>query len=334
MHHYQHHIGDYDAATAHLSWDEDLAYSRLLRVYYRDEKLRGFSLADIFRLVRAKTKKEKLAVESVLSEFFVRVEGGWINKRCEEEIGRFREKSTKAKSSADARWNRCERIETAHANADAIAMLTVNRKPPTANHHHQPPQKESGGGGEKKILEERLRAIGFTDLSAAEKALSLRPFAIVMETLDHFENHFRLADGTIAFDSGLGYVYWRIAKPECAEQNPAKAWMEPDNEVFIKRRKNAADAARREQERYSSAKRDETTAEPNEAEALHGPIVDAMDWNEAEQLAKDSPRAGMLLPIIARSRRAAGSPGKSVMVRTALIRILAESASGVAAEVG
>jgi uncharacterized protein YdaU (DUF1376 family) len=35
---YKHHLGDYDAATAHLSWDEDQAYTRLLRLYYRTEK--------------------------------------------------------------------------------------------------------------------------------------------------------------------------------------------------------------------------------------------------------------------------------------------------------
>ena len=38
MNYFEHHIGDYAAATAHLSWDEDMAYSRLLRWYYQHEK--------------------------------------------------------------------------------------------------------------------------------------------------------------------------------------------------------------------------------------------------------------------------------------------------------
>ncbi len=37
MYYYQHHIGDYAAATRHLSWLEYTAY-RCLELYYRREK--------------------------------------------------------------------------------------------------------------------------------------------------------------------------------------------------------------------------------------------------------------------------------------------------------
>ena len=35
MNYFELHVGDYDAATAHLSMLEDAAYGRMLRVYYR-----------------------------------------------------------------------------------------------------------------------------------------------------------------------------------------------------------------------------------------------------------------------------------------------------------
>ena len=38
MNYYRHHIGDYDANTAHLTWLEDMAYTRLMRLYYRREQ--------------------------------------------------------------------------------------------------------------------------------------------------------------------------------------------------------------------------------------------------------------------------------------------------------
>jgi hypothetical protein len=37
MHYYQFHIGDYRSATAHLTNEEDLAYRRLLDMYYDTE---------------------------------------------------------------------------------------------------------------------------------------------------------------------------------------------------------------------------------------------------------------------------------------------------------
>jgi uncharacterized protein YdaU (DUF1376 family) len=81
---YKHHLGDYDGATAHLSWDEDMAYTRLLRAYYRREKPIGEGEA--YRLCRASSRAQRTAVDSVLSEFFTKAEDGWHNKRADEEV--------------------------------------------------------------------------------------------------------------------------------------------------------------------------------------------------------------------------------------------------------
>lgn len=84
MNFYKHHLGDYDGHTAHLSWDEDMAYTRLLRAYYRREK--GIPDAEKYRLARAATKAHKGAVDRVLSEFFTLEGSEWRQKRCDEEI--------------------------------------------------------------------------------------------------------------------------------------------------------------------------------------------------------------------------------------------------------
>jgi uncharacterized protein YdaU (DUF1376 family) len=88
VHRYDHHIGDYDAATAHLSWDEDQAYTRMIRVYYRTEKPLPADVAQVCRLVRASLPKHRQAVQAVLEEFFTLEEDGWHNKRCDEEIAK------------------------------------------------------------------------------------------------------------------------------------------------------------------------------------------------------------------------------------------------------
>lgn len=99
------HIGDYDKATAHLTACEDGIYGRLLRRYYDTEAPLPLELDRLQRFVRARSRDEKAAVETVLGEFFHRTADGWHHKRCDEEIDRYKAKQEKARASANARWN-------------------------------------------------------------------------------------------------------------------------------------------------------------------------------------------------------------------------------------
>lgn len=90
MNYYEHHIRDYDAATSHLSWDEDLAYTRLLRWYYRKERPIPADLAEACRQVRATTKIQRDAVAAVLNEFFDLRADGWHNDTCDEALAKFK----------------------------------------------------------------------------------------------------------------------------------------------------------------------------------------------------------------------------------------------------
>lgn len=89
MNYYEHHLRDYDAATAHLSWDEDLAYTRLLRWYYRKEKPIPADVKEACRQVRAASKVQRDAVQAVLREFFELREDGWHEDTCDEAIAAF-----------------------------------------------------------------------------------------------------------------------------------------------------------------------------------------------------------------------------------------------------
>lgn len=84
---YKHHLGDYDGHTAHISWDEDMAYTRLMRAYYRREG--PIPDAEKYRLARASSKSQRAAVDAVLSEFFVLDGDVWRQKRCDEEIAAY-----------------------------------------------------------------------------------------------------------------------------------------------------------------------------------------------------------------------------------------------------
>ena len=93
MNYYPHHIGDYDSHTSHLTWAEDLAYRRLICLYYRTEKPLPNKPEEVCRLIRAEKAQEKKAVLQVLNEFFIRTDDGWKNARCDDEISKAQAKA-------------------------------------------------------------------------------------------------------------------------------------------------------------------------------------------------------------------------------------------------
>lgn len=103
MHYYQFNIGDYQSHTAHLSELEDLAYRRLLDWIYLHEKPIPLEIKEVARNIRMRTHCESIA--TVLQEFFICIEAGWVSDRVQREIAKAGEKSKKASESAKARWD-------------------------------------------------------------------------------------------------------------------------------------------------------------------------------------------------------------------------------------
>ena len=84
MNYYPFHIGDFAAHTAHLTWEEDIAYRRALDWYYLNEKALPEDVAKVARLIRM--PKSVAVIEAVLAEFFVKADDGWHNKRADQEL--------------------------------------------------------------------------------------------------------------------------------------------------------------------------------------------------------------------------------------------------------
>lgn len=99
MNYYQHHIGDYDSHTSHLTWLEDTAYRRLICLYYRTQKPLSLDVGAVCRLIRANSRYEKEAVQQVLSEFFTLEDDGYHSSRCDNEINAYSEKAEKNKAN-------------------------------------------------------------------------------------------------------------------------------------------------------------------------------------------------------------------------------------------
>ena len=132
MHYFQFNIGDYARDTAHLTEMEDLAYRRMLDLYYRSEKPLPESIDEIARLIRMRTHCDCIAI--VLQDFFELHADGYRNGRADQELERTYSKSIKARESAKARWNKNNDLANADAmrtHSDSIAdgMLPITHYP-------------------------------------------------------------------------------------------------------------------------------------------------------------------------------------------------------------
>lgn len=102
MNYYPFHVGDYMTHTAHLSPLEDLAYRRLLDLYYISETCLPPDAAACARKIRM---RDSLAeVQQVLSEFFTETPEGWRSQRCDEEIERLQKGSRWALDVTNTQW--------------------------------------------------------------------------------------------------------------------------------------------------------------------------------------------------------------------------------------
>jgi uncharacterized protein YdaU (DUF1376 family) len=129
MNYYNFHIGDYISHTIHLSLEEDLAYRRLLDMYYDTE----LPIPNNIPLVSRKLRISAEVVKTVLDEFFELTEEGFKNFRADNEIAeyqRFIEKQ-KANGSKGGRPKKSHRKPTANPTQ---SQKKPNQEPITNNH--------------------------------------------------------------------------------------------------------------------------------------------------------------------------------------------------------
>jgi len=126
MNFYPFHIGDYISHTSHLSDEEDLAYRRMIDLYYLTEK----PFDDISLLCR-RVKAELAIVENLLHEFFIFEDDDcWHSKRADIEIAKYQYLKESGKKGAEIRWgNREEKptqsIPNSPPNATPLATKTI-----------------------------------------------------------------------------------------------------------------------------------------------------------------------------------------------------------------
>lgn len=141
MNYYRHHIGDYLRDTAHLSLVEDGAYRRLLDLYYMTESAIADNLPSICRRIRAHSDAEIRAVETVLNEFFILIDGAWSQKRADHEIEVAQAAIERARTNGKAGGRPKKTSQVNHENPEetqpvisGLAKHNPEESSPTSNH--------------------------------------------------------------------------------------------------------------------------------------------------------------------------------------------------------
>lgn len=126
MNYYPFHVGDYIAHTAHLDPLEDIAYRRLLDLYYMQEQPLPADHGKLARLIRMRDYVEVVSI--ILDEFFLLTDEGWRHDRCDCELEKIAEKSQKARESAAASVN-ARKVKSSLNERSTNAQRTVSESP-------------------------------------------------------------------------------------------------------------------------------------------------------------------------------------------------------------
>ena len=129
MHYFQFNIGDYMSHTNHLSLLEDIAYRRLLDLYYLHERPLNSGVASVARQIGM--REHETEVQAVLEEFFKLTDEGWINKRADLVIEDYRAKIQQAskagKASAERRLSKRSTVVATDVQPN-IKQETITKK--------------------------------------------------------------------------------------------------------------------------------------------------------------------------------------------------------------
>ena len=111
-------VGDWDGDTGHLDCEQDGAYGRLIRWYWRKGPLPDDDAA-LARIIRMDLKRWR-KIRPVIAAFFVVADGQWRQKRVDLELVRWSEK----KAAYSARASAGGKAKAAKSSASSTAKST------------------------------------------------------------------------------------------------------------------------------------------------------------------------------------------------------------------
>jgi uncharacterized protein YdaU (DUF1376 family) len=161
MHYYRFSIGDYARSTRHLSNDEDLAYRRLIDMYYENEGPIPLETHWVARRIRMDTE----IVQAVLDDMFERTDDGYRQHRCDTEIADYQKQAERNRANGQ-RGGRPKTVKNqptqnplgyeSDASGNPVVTLTTNHKPKTKNQEPITPPSPPRGFAKPDDVSEQI----------------------------------------------------------------------------------------------------------------------------------------------------------------------------------
>ena len=181
MHYYKFNIGDYAKCTRHLSNLEDLAYRRLLELYYSDESPLANDVKKLSRLIMMRENEQE--VSNVLDDFFFLDNDQWKQNRVEQELDEYRAKAETARGNGKkggrpkkpsnnpvGSENNPGGFEKKPDSNPEITGSKANHKPLTIK--QEPLTINQGKSKDLSPCSDDEKQIALTDLESYEKSMS------------------------------------------------------------------------------------------------------------------------------------------------------------------
>jgi uncharacterized protein YdaU (DUF1376 family) len=238
LNYYKRHIGDYMKDASHLSLLEHGVFMRLLDVYYTREA--PIPADQAARLVGARSKEEREALQVVCGEFFKLVDGCYVQTRCDKEIAAMQAKQ-ETNRVIGQRGGRPKKKPTDNPDGFQTETQTVSRNNPdvTQATSHKPiainqgafvehqqggpvgpahagfesEDRDAGAGSVAQQVADAMRAAGLPDVSATNPKLRtlLAAGLTPAELLDAAQ---------VAVAKGNGFA-WAMARAEGQRRDAA-----------------------------------------------------------------------------------------------------------------
>jgi len=104
MHYFEYNIKDYRADAFQLTLIQHGAYKQLIDQYYLNEKPLSLNIDDLCYELLIRGDDEKKAIVFVLEKFFDKTEIGYVHKRCDAVIQKYKAKSNQSRNAVNTRW--------------------------------------------------------------------------------------------------------------------------------------------------------------------------------------------------------------------------------------
>jgi uncharacterized protein YdaU (DUF1376 family) len=212
MHYYSFHVSDYIHDTAHLSAYEDLAFRRLLDLYYTSEKPIPNKTHEVSRRIRMSEQIND--VQTILEEFFMfdTENDCWFHKRCDKAIADYQAKAERNREVGKLGGRPKLNPSANPQETQVVSKHNPNQEPITNN--HKPIDKNKRGS--------RLPQDYCLSKEWEKFCVDHRPELNPQKTFDNFKDHWIAQSGQkgVKLDWDATWRNW-VRNTYAPKTNPA-----------------------------------------------------------------------------------------------------------------